>query len=248
MEKKIKVTFWNEYRHEKAEETIRKVYPNGIHNALGDYFQGLGNYEVKTATLDETDHGLTDAVLKDTDVLFWWGHMAHNEVKDEIVEKVYNRVMNGMGLIVLHSAHYSKIFQKLMGTTCSLKWREAGEKERLWVVDPGHPITEGIGEYIELPHEEMYGEVFEIPQPDNLVFVSWFEGGEVFRSGCCYHRGRGKVFYFRPGHEAFPTYFDPQIQKVLENAARWAAPVARASERPEGSPNITKPLEELKER
>jgi trehalose utilization protein len=246
MEKKIKVTFWNEYRHEKAEEAIRSVYPNGIHNALAGYFKGSGNYEVKTATLDEAEHGLTDKVLKDTDVLFWWGHMAHNEVKDEIVDKVYKRVMQGMGLIVLHSAHYSKIFQKLMGTTCSLKWREAGEKERLWVVEPGHPITEGIGEYIELPHEEMYGEVFEIPQPDNLVFVSWFEGGEVFRSGCCYHRGRGKIFYFRPGHEAFPTYYNPQIQKILENAARWAAPVERACERPEGSPNITEPLEKLK--
>jgi trehalose utilization protein len=245
MNKIIKVTFWNEYRHEKSEEEIRKVYPNGIHSALADYFKGIGDFEVKTATLDEPEHGLTDEVLKNTDVLFWWGHMAHNEVKDEIVDKIQNRVMNGMGLIVLHSAHYSKIFQKLMGTTCSLKWREVGEKERLWVVEPGHPITEGIGEYIELPHEEMYGEVFEIPQPDNLVFVSWFEGGEVFRSGCCYHRGRGKIFYFRPGHESYPTYYNPQIQKVLENAARWATPVERACERPEGSPNITTPLEKL---
>lgn len=240
----IRVTVWNEFRHEKESEAIRQVYPEGIHNAIAGYLKEAGSYSVGTATLDEPEHGLTDEVLNNTDVLIWWAHKAHGVVQDEIVNRVYNRVMNGMGLIVLHSAHYSKIFVKLMGTTCSLKWREAGEKERLWVVDPGHPIVEGIGEYIELPEEEMYGEAFEIPQPDQLVFVSWFEGGEVFRSGCCYHRGRGKVFYFRPGHESYPTYHNPQIKKVMENAVRWAAPVKRAVERPEGSPN-TKPLEIL---
>jgi len=246
MGKMIRVTVWNEYRHEKTDESVRTVYPEGIHNAIGNYFKALDGFEVKTATLDEPDNGLTDSVLENTDVLIWWGHKAHGEVMDETVQKVYNRVMNGMGLIVLHSGHYSKIFTKLMGTSCSLRWREAGEKERLWVVDPGHPIVEGIGDFIELPHEEMYGEAFEIPQPDALVFVSWFEGGEVFRSGCCYHRGRGKVFYFRPGHETFPTYFNPDIQKVLYNAVRWAAPVSRPVARPEGSPNIKTPLEELK--
>lgn len=245
MRDKIHVTIWNEFRHEKIDDEIKKVYPNGIHNVIGDYLKGLGDFEVKTATLNEEEHGLTEEVLNKTDVLFWWGHMSHHEVDDEIVDRVYNHVLNGMGLIVLHSGHHAKIFKKLMGTSCNLKWREVGEKERLWVVEPGHMIVEGIGEYIELPHEEMYGEIFEIPQPDELVFISWFEGGEVCRSGCCYKRGRGKVFYFRPGHESYPTYYNPDIQKVLANSARWAAPVQRGFERNANAPFV-EPLEEIK--
>lgn len=247
MNKIIRVTIWNEFRHERKNEVVRKVYPEGMHNALGGYLKSAGNFEVRTATLDEPEHGLTDEVLNNTDVLLWWGHTAHSEVSDAVVEKVYEKVMRGMGLIVLHSGHYSKIFKKLMGTSCSLKWREVGEKERLWVVSPGHPITEGIEDYIELPHEEMYGELFEIPQPDELVFVSWFEGGEVFRSGCCYHRGRGKVFYFRPGHESYPTFHNPKILKVIENAVKWSAPVKRPTERPDVYPSV-EPLEEIKKR
>lgn len=243
----INVTVWNEFRHERNDEKVKKVYPQGIHNAIKSYLDGVGCFDTKTATLDEPENGLTEDVLNNTDVLLWWGHMSHNEVKDEIVEKVYERVLNGMGLIVLHSGHYSKIFRKLMGTSCSLCWRENGDKERLWVVNPGHPIVEGIGEYIELPHEEVYGEVFEIPQPDDLVFVSWYEGGEVFRSGCCYNRGWGKVFYFQPGHETFPTYYNQQIMKVIENAIKWAAPVKRPVKRPVGAPH-TKPLEEIRSR
>jgi trehalose utilization protein len=150
--------------------------------------------------------------------------MAHEEVQDEIVKRVQQRVLNGMGLIVLHSGHFSKIFRRLMGTSCALKWREHNDHERLWVVAPGHPIVQGIGEYIELEREEMYGEFFDIPQPETLVLVSWFSGGEVFRSGCCYTRGQGRVFYFRPGHETFPTYHHPQVQRILANAIRWAAP------------------------
>ncbi|MBE3101963.1 MAG: ThuA domain-containing protein [Firmicutes bacterium] len=225
MNKTIHVTVWNEYRHEKSEETIREVYPDGIHNAIAGYLNTLDGIEAGTATLDEPQHGLTDEVLNATDVLIWWGHMSHDEVSDEVVQKVHNRVLDGMGLIVLHSGHFSKIFKSLMGTSCDLKWREIGEKERLWVVEPGHPIADGIGEYIELPHEEMYGERFDIPAPDTLVFVSWFAGGEVFRSGCCYNRGKGKIFYFRPGHESLPTYHNPDIQKVIGNAVKWAAPV-----------------------
>jgi len=159
-------------------------------------------------------------------VLTWWGHKAHAEVRDEIVARVHTRVLDGMGLIVLHSGHESKIFQRLMGTTCALKWREADDNERIWVLEPGHPIAEGLGETIELAEEEMYGERFDIPAPETLVFVSWFKGGEVFRSGCCYTRGRGKIFYFRPGHESYPTYFNPEIRRVIANAARWAAPTA----------------------
>lgn len=224
MEEPLRITVWNEYRHEKQHSEVARVYPDGIHEALAAPLRARG-YSVRTATLDEPEHGLTEAVLAETDVLLWWGHMAHGEVQDVIVERVYRRVLEGMGLIVLHSGHNAKIFKKLMGTTCSLKWREAGEKERLWVVEPGHPIAEGLGEFIEVPHAEMYGERFDIPAPDTLVFISWFEGGEVFRSGCCYHRGKGKIFYFRPGHETYPIFYQPEIQQVLANAVRWAAPI-----------------------
>jgi len=226
----VKVTIWNEFRHEQKNEQIAKVYPNGMHGAIAEYLQGQpGIAKVHCATLDEPEHGLSDAVLADTDVLTWWGHVAHGDVQDQIVDRVYARVLDGMGLVVLHSGHFSKIFRKLMGSTCNLKWREANEKERLWVVSPGHPIVEGLGEYIELAQEEMYGEHFDIPAPDELVLVSWFEGGEIFRSGCCYRRGRGRIFYFRPGHESYPTYFNAEVRRVIYNACLWAAPVPSAA-------------------
>jgi len=240
---KTKITVWNEYRHEKIDTAVSAIYPNGLHGAIKVFLDEEQDFEVRTATLDEAEHGLTDEVLNTTDVLIWWGHMAHEIVQDEVVEKVYKRVLSGMGLIVLHSGHYSKIFTKLMGTSCSLKWREVGENERLWVVEPTHPIAEGIGEYIELEHEEMYGERFDIPAPDALVFTSWFKGGEVFRSGCCFNRGYGKIFYFRPGHEGFPTFYNKQIQKVIKNAVRWAKPIKFKENF--DSPEIVKSLESL---
>ncbi|MBC8078818.1 MAG: ThuA domain-containing protein [Gorillibacterium sp.] len=220
----INVTVWNEYLHEKEEgSVVAEIYPLGIHNAIAEGIIS-DDFQVRTATMDQLEHGLTEEVLKETDVLLWWGHMGHEQVSDEIVNRVHERVLKGMGLIVLHSGHFSKIFKKLMGTSCDLRWREIGEKERIWVVDPAHPIAEGIGTYIELPHEEMYGEHFDIPAPDDLVFVSWFEGGEVFRSGCTYHRGQGKVFYFQPGHESYPTYYNEKVLQVIKNAIRWATP------------------------
>ena len=219
-----RVTVWNEGRHEKMDVEIARVYPHGIHGAIASGLQDCGFTSVRTATLDEPEHGLTRDVLSQTDVLLWWGHMAHNDVKDEIVDRVYQRVLEGMGLIVLHSGHVSKIFRKLMGTTCELRWREIGEKERIWVVNPAHPIASGLKPYFEIVHEEMYGEHFDVPAPDELVFISWFQGGEVFRSGCCYHRGNGKVFYFRPGHETYPTYYHPDVLHVIQNAIYWAAP------------------------
>ncbi|TLS38851.1 ThuA domain-containing protein [Pseudalkalibacillus caeni] len=219
----IKVTIWNENRHEQKSQEVRDVYPQGIHGAIASFLKEE-EFQVKIATLDEEANGLTDEVLNNTDVLLWWGHIAHEEVSDEIVDKVQQRVLEGMGLIVLHSGHFSKIFKKLMGTSCDLKWREANEKERLWIVDPAHPIAEGLGEYIEIEREEMYGEHFDIPAPDELVMVSWFEGGEVFRSGCTYHRGNGKIFYFRPGHETYPTYYHQGVQQVIKNAINWAKP------------------------
>ena len=241
MSESVRVTVWNEFRHEKTDEHIRRVYPQGIHGAIADYLEQQPGLSAQTATLDEPEHGLTEAVLAETDVLIWWGHQAHGAVEDAIVDRVHARVLDGMGLICLHSSHFSKIFRKLMGTTCNLKWREIGENERLWVVDPSHPIAAGVGQYIDIPHEEMYGEFFDIPQPDRLVFISWFPGGEVFRSGCCYRRGRGKVFYFRPGHETFPTFYQAEVRLVIENAVRWAAP----TDGPEPLFGNVQPLEEV---
>ena len=225
MADKIRVTVWNEYRHEKTDRVVAEIYPEGIHGQIASFLGAEADIATRTATLDEPEHGLTQEVLDNTDVLIWWGHMAHHEVQDEIVDRVQRRVLNGMGLIVLHSGHLSKIFRRMMGTFCTLKWREAGERERLWVTDPGHPIAAGLGEFFEIPHVEMYGEFFDIPTPDATVFTSWFQGGEVFRSGVAYHRGKGKVFYFRPGHETFPIFYQAEVQHVIKNAVRWAAPV-----------------------
>ena len=222
MTKTLNVTVWNEYRHEQNDADIANVYPQGIHQVIAEKLEPHVN--VRTATLDEPEHGLTADVLNSTDVLIWWGHIAHGEVDDAVVAKVHERVLAGMGMVVLHSGHFSKIFKTLMGTTCNLKWRNVGEKERLWVVDPSHPIAEGLGEYFELPQAEMYGEHFDIPEPDKLVLISWFAGGEVFRSGCCFHRGRGKIFYFRPGDERYPIYQDENVQRVIRNAVFWATP------------------------
>ncbi|ELY99786.1 hypothetical protein C482_09882 [Natrialba chahannaoensis JCM 10990] len=221
------ITIWNEFRHEREDDEAAAIYPDGIHEALAEIFRSeetAAEYEVQTATLDEPEHGLTEEVLDGTDILLWWGHEAHDEVAAEIVDRVQERVLEGMGLLALHSAHYSKIFKRLMGTTCSLQWREDGATERLWVVDPGHPITDGLEECIELPETEMYGEPFDVPEPDKLVLTSWFEGGEVFRSGCCYRRGSGRIFYFRPGHETYPIYENKEIQQVLRNAVEWVSP------------------------
>lgn len=220
----INVTIWNEYRHELSDQDVQAVYPEGIHGQLKKVL--AEDFNVRTGTLDEPEHGLTAEVLAATDVLVWWGHVAHHEVAEEIVERVHQRVLEGMGLIVLHSGHMSKIFIKLMGTSCDLKWREANEKCRIWSVNPSHPITAGLGEYIELEQEEMYGEHFDIPAPDELIFINWYEGGEVFRGGCTYRRGNGKIFYFQPGHETYPTYYHKDIQKVLKNAVNWAKPTS----------------------
>ena len=236
----INVTIWNEFRHEKCNEEAKKFYPEGIHQAIADGVK-TDDLRIRFATLDAPEHGLTEEVVNTTDVMLWWGHMAHDEVKDEIVHRVHKRVLEGMGLIVLHSGHFSKIFKALTGTTCSLKWRVAGEKERLWNIEPSHSITRGIGEYIELPNAEMYGERFDIPQGGRIIFLSWFQGGEVFRSGVTFERGHGKIFYFRPGHETYPIYHNPEILQVIGNAIRWARPLIFA----EHVTPRSKPLETL---
>lgn len=223
MEKKIRVIVWNEFRHERHNERIKKIYPEGMHSVIASHLNSHDDIVAKCATLDEPEHGLTEKVLENTDVIIWWGHGAHHEVKDEIVARVQKRVLEGMGLICLHSAHFSKIFKTLMGTSCVLNWRDGG-KERIWTIEPSHPIAEGIGPYFELPETEMYGERFDIPSPEKIIFISWYPGGEVFRSGCVWERGHGRIFYFSPGHETFPIYYDKNILKIITNAVRWAAP------------------------
>lgn len=238
---KINVTIWNEYIHEQKEPSVRAVYPNGIHGALAKNL-AAPDLEIRTATLDEPEHGLTQKLLENTDVLLWWGHAAHDRVEDLIVQRVQQRVWEGMGIVVLHSGHMSKIFRVLNGTSGKLHWREAGERERLWVIDPAHPIAAGLPEHFELPHEEMYGEPFMIAGDAKVIFISWFEGGEVFRSGFTFQRGNGRLFYFRPGHEAFPTYYDPNVLRVLANAIRWARPTVFM---PYPKTHVPDPLEKL---
>ena len=225
----INVTVWNEGVHEKTSLEVAGVYPAGIHGCIKSFLSSQQDLSVRTATLGQRKCGLPDEVLDNTDVLIWWGHMAHDKVPDKLVEKIHKRVLGGMGLIVLHSGHHSKIFKALMGTTCNLRWRD-GDRERIWTVNPAHPIAQGIPAHFSLPVEEMYGEQFDIPTPDELVFLGWFAGGEVFRSGCCWQRGLGKIFYFQPGHESNPTFHNEYVQKIIINAVRWAAPLSSYQE------------------
>lgn len=246
----IRAVVWGENVHEKKSQAVARLYPDGMHAAIAAALNEAEGIEATTATLQEPEHGLPEARLAETDVLLWWGHAAHGDVEDAVVERVAEAVWSGMGLIVLHSGHFSKIFKRLMGAPCNLTWREAGERERLWVTSRNHPIAAGLPDHFELENEEMYGEPFGVPEPLETVFVSWFQGGEVFRSGLTYKRGAGSVFYFRPGHETYPTYFDANIRRVLVNAVRWAHnPSPRVAE-PTAAPNVplATALEPLEER
>ena len=222
----IKVTVWNEGVHEKTSNEVAGVYPAGIHGCIKNFLSTQEDMTVTTATLAQRRCGLSDEVLDNTDVLIWWGHMAHAKVPDEVVDRVQAHIQRGMGLIALHSAHYSKIFKRMMGTTCSLKWRD-GARERIWTIMPNHPIAEGVDETFVLEPEEMYGEMFDIPTPDEIVFLGWFNGGEVFRSGCTFTRGHGRIFYFQPGHESNPSFKNENVQKIIRNAVKWACPVRK---------------------
>ena len=223
----IRVTVWNEFVHEQSRDDVRKVYPHGLHIEIEKGLQEQMGEQVttRTATLQQPEHGLSEDVLEQTDVLLWWGHAAHDQVDDAIVDRVQSRVLDGMGLIVLHSGHGSKIFRRLLGTSCMLRWREAGEREILWIVDPTHPIFDGWEtDHFHLDQAEMYGEFFDIPTPDELLMISSFAGGEVFRSACTFRRGKGKIFYFRPGHETYPIYYHAKIRQIIAGGVRWATP------------------------
>ena len=221
---RLRVVVWNENVHERSRPEVARIYPEGLHRCIAAALTEAGLADVSTATLDEPEHGLAAERLDATDVLVWWGHAAHDRVNDAVVDRVQRRVLEGMGFVALHSAHESKPFRRLLGTPCTLRWREDGAAERVWVVQPGHPLAEGVGDGFWIDQEEMYGEPFAIPEPDELVFISWFAGGEVFRSGCCWRRGGGRIVYFRPGHETFATYRQPEVRRVVANAVRYAAP------------------------
>ena len=221
----MKVLVWNENIHEKEIPLVTELYPGGLHEYIASFLRS-DDVEVSTATLDDPECGLTDDVLSETDVLIWWGHAGHNKVPDEVVERVHRYILSGMGLIVLHSGHHSKIFKKINGTTCNLKWRD-GARERIWTVKPNHPIAEGVDETFALDCEEMYGEPFDIADPMETIFMGWFNGGEVFRSGCTWVRGNGKIFYFQPGHETNSAYHNAHVQRILKNAVKWACPVRK---------------------
>ncbi|SIT66661.1 ThuA domain-containing protein [Microbacterium sp. RU33B] len=220
-----RILVWNENVHETSGDAgVIRHYPHGIHEVIAAGLRGvLGDAaDIRTATLQQPEHGLTEDVLAQTDVLLWWGHVAHDQVSDEVVDRVHAHVLGGMGIIVLHSGHYSKIFRRLMGSSCSLKWRSDGERELVWTIAPRHPIAEGVPHPIVIPEQEMYGEFFDIPVPEETVFLSTFAGGEVFRSGVTYTRGYGRVFYFSPGDQEFPVYHHPDVVRVLANGVRWA--------------------------
>ncbi|MGN6445832.1 ThuA domain-containing protein [Amnibacterium sp.] len=229
-ERPLRVVVWGENRHEQVEEHVRATYPDGMHETIR---QGIEGYlgaavEVSTATLDQPEHGLTAERLASTDVLVWWGHAAHGEVRDDVVERVHQRVLEGMGLVVLHSGHWSKLFVKLMGTTCTLRWRSEHDRELVWTVNPTHPIARGVPNPIVIPEQEMYGEFFDVPVPDELIFISSFSGGEVFRSGMTFRRGHGKIFFFSPGDQDFPVYHHPDVRRVIANGVDWVAPALPA--------------------
>lgn len=225
----IRVTVWNEFIHEREYEGIAKIYPNGIHGCIAEFLSKHDDIKVTCATLDMENQGISAELLKNTDVLIWWSHARQDEITDENVRLIRDNVLSGMGFIGLHSAHFSKLMKTLLGTSMTLKWRN-DDNEKLWCTAPYHPIAQGVPNCVEIPEEEMYGEFFDIPKPDDVVFTGWFKGGEVFRSGCTFTRGMGRIFYFQPGHEAYPVYHIPEIQQIITNAVRWAAPQTRLSE------------------
>jgi trehalose utilization protein len=243
----LRVTVWGENVHERTEDHVRAIYPDGMHAAVAAGLENLlgERVQVRTATLEQPEHGLPEDVLAATDVLTWWGHAAHDQVEDAVVDRVQDAVLGGMGLLALHSAHYSKIFRRLLGTSCSLRWRNEGERELVWTVDPAHPVAAGVPHPIVIEAQEMYGEHFDIPAPDELVFVSSFAGGEVFRGGCGFHRGAGRIFYFSPGDQDYPVYHHPDVQRVLANAVLWAAPRGERRAGPPGAPNAARGWFEL---
>ena len=217
----IRVTFWHEFRHEKTSEVVKAIYPDGLHAYLKSQLE-CDDIEITLAALDDPNQGITDELLENTDVLMWWGHMAHKEVDDELVEKIRQRVYSGMGFLPLHSAHHSKPFQRIIGCTGNLRWGR-NQKAIVWNLAPWHPIAKGVPMSFQIT-EELYSEPFYIPKPDDIVFATWFEDGNIFRGGITYRRGLGKIFYFHTGHESVESLKDENVQRIIKNAIYWCAP------------------------
>ncbi len=238
----LRVTVWDENKPH-----IEEYYPAGIRGAVADAIKGDG-VEVTIAHLDEPDQGISEDLLENTDVLVWWGHARHGEVDDELAAKIKQRVHHGgMGLVVLHSGHYSKPFRATLDCTGHLKggWRESDDTEEITVCAPWHPIAEGVSNFT-LEAEEMYGGPFGTPPVEVLIFQSFFpKGGEVFPCGAVWTvgdgvdldftsgpgngvgqgKGIGRVFYFRPGHETYPTYFHSEVKTIIRNGVLWTGKV-----------------------
>ena len=221
----IRATIWNEYIHETAEPAVAALYPGGIHETLARLLQDE-DFCITTSYLNKDEYqGLSPALLRDTDVLIWWSHCAQDALTDETAARVVSRVREGMGFIVLHAGRNSKPFRQLLGTSCGAVWRDWNEKAYIWTTCPAHPIAAGVPEVFALDGEEMYGEYFDIPRPDDVVFISWFAGGNVFRGGVTFTYGLGKIFYFHPGHERCKSLYNENVVRILKNAVRWAVPV-----------------------
>jgi len=237
----VKVTVWGEgfldvealpeeerpVKYADYVDEARRIYPDDVHAALAAALRSeLGtDAQIRTAVLDDPELGLSDGVLAETDVLVWWSHVKHQMIGEQVVERIWQRIVrDGMGLVMLHAGIGSKIFRRLMGSSCGVgNLRQSDDWEAVWTISPRHPIARGVPPVFVIPTEEVYCEYFDIPTPDEVVFLSTFRGGEVFRSGCCFTRGNGRIFYFRPGHESHPTYYHPQVKRVLANAVAWAA-------------------------
>lgn len=240
--KKINVVIWNEFRHEKKKEAVKALYPDGLHATLRSYLAEDAELDITLAALDDPDQGLPDELLEKTDVLVWWGHVAHKEVDDALVDRIRTRVLIGkMGFIALHSAHKSKPFGAIVGTNGNLSWGR-NQKEIMWNLMPSHPIAAGIPEHFLLESEELYSEPFYIPQPDALVFGAWFEDGHILRAGACFLRGAGKVFYFQPGHETCKSFHNPYVLRIIRNAIHWAAPNGIGYEIKNDCPHLLTPV------
>jgi trehalose utilization protein len=216
--KKIRVLLWSE------QTEPRDVYPKGISGALADYFNKLPGFEAKTATLNDPEAGLSDAVLSQTDVLIWFGHKKHNAVPDEAVDRVIKHVRErGMGFIGLHSAHYSKPLKKLLNASGS--WRSYvnhGKPEQMWIVLPDHPIAKGVNDFT-IPKTELYAEPFQVPPPEAVIVEGTWESGHRSREVMTWTIGKGRMVYIRAGHEEYPIYFMPQMQRLVANSVEWAA-------------------------
>lgn len=225
----MNITIFNEYHPNEHTGKAEKNYPGGIHIALKSIFESQ-EYDVVTATQEQACNGLTDEILDNTDVLLWWSKNWDNELLNSVADKVVSRIREGMGAVFLHSAKNSKPFLRLTGTTSAtapVSWKEPGESERLFVVSPAHPIAEGIPSGYVIPNEEPYCEYFDIPKPDDIVFLGGFGNGMCIRAGVTFTRGAGKIFFFQPGHDSFPVYNDKVIRRIILNAVNWAKPVAK---------------------